>query len=272
MNILNALDLRVQGDNAFSANDKTLRREARPHAALGGPNVGGISHKAHVKFIDGGTAERLCISEIDQLSASRGQRIESGNIGSSHCCWIRIVYIVVIEVIICRKLAPALAGPVDAQARLVIPYLLALRTRRKFGGSSVGTRNVPKQILGWCRPGVHWNHGSRENARARSAILEVVRLTRVHGVTEFLRKKSGKIGPAYHRRYRILLPIDGLRRGKRAGLINEIARLVSQRRDRYQPGIDALNRPSSLIVAEEKHIVLHDRSADRAAELVLIEL
>src|SRR5580700_7176571 len=112
-------------------------------------------------------------------------------------------------------------------------------------------------MFGRFRPGSLGNCGIRKNAlRACSATRCVIRLVCGDGVPEFLRENIGEIGASHRAR-------------KRASPVDEIACPVGERRDGNQPGVDALVRPGSLIVGEEEHLALLDRSTHSATELVL---
>ena len=117
--------------------------------------------------------------------------------------------------------------------------------------SGIGNGNVLQQVFGRLGPGGFGNDGIWKNAlRACSATRRVVWLVRGNRVAEFLGEKTGEIGAAN-------------RSGERAGLVVEITSPIRERRDGNQAGVDALVRPGSLIVGEEKHLVLADRSTHR---------
>ena len=108
-------------------------------------------------------------------------------------------------------------------------------------------------------PRVRRNHRVRKHALRRvRAARRVVRLARRHFVAEPLRQLI-----------RPVLAVDVS--GQRAGRGREIAGALLVGRHRNQSCFHALRRACCLIVAEEEHLPLLDRPADRAARLVLVE-
>src|SRR5262249_44510736 len=94
--------------------------------------------------------------------------------------------------------------------------------------------------------------------RAKNASRRVVRLICRNRISEFLRKKIGEVGTGDATRQRI-------------GLVDEVPCPIDKSWNGNQPRIDALTGSRSLIVTEVEHLVLSNRSAKRAAELVLPE-
>src|SRR5215469_10933721 len=56
---------------------------------------------------------------------------------------------------------------------------------------------------------------------------------------------------------------------QQAGLIEEVAGPVRERRHRYHPSVKSLRCPRALVVREKEDLILSDRSANRTTELIL---
>src|SRR6266849_1084427 len=142
--VLNALDLRRQRINAGRSRtcDKALRGERRTHTANGLAYIVGVAHETQAKLIHGGSAKSLGIPETDQLSASKGQGVESGDSRPSLPRGIRIVQPVVIEIVVRGQLPPMLTVGVYTETRLVVSYDLSLRGGRKSRVPSIGIGDV----------------------------------------------------------------------------------------------------------------------------------
>src|SRR6185295_12703333 len=93
--------------------------------------------------------------------------------------------------------------------------------------------------------------------RGRGAPGRVVRLIRRDRVAELLRQQVRKIRA------------PDVVANKRRSIVQQVSVAICHRRNGDQPGIDTLALARALEIAEEKQLVLFDRTADRSTKLVL---
>src|SRR6185295_17865829 len=171
---------------------------------------------------------------------------------------VGIVQVVVIEIVVGRELPPAVAVPIDAAAALVVVQNLPFAARRKAGITDVRAGDVREQVLRGLRPGSLRNQRIWEYAlRGRGAPGRVVRLIRRDRVAELLRQQVRKIRA------------PDVVANKRRSIVQQVSVAICHRRNGDQPGIDTLALARALEIAEEKQLVLFDRTADRSTKLVL---
>src|SRR3979411_1113255 len=90
------------------------------------------------------------------------------------------------------------------------------------------------------------------------APTRVIGLTSGYGVTEFAGKSVGKVSAIHCS-------------GQGAGIIGKVARPFGRRGDEDATRIYANRLPGALVINEEEELVAHDRPAQNATELVLVE-
>src|SRR5579872_1007389 len=111
------------------------------------------------------------------------------------------------------------------------------------------------------RPSRPWDDAVREDLAGSivaARLGPVIGFSGRNRATELLREQIGEIWPAHAA-------------GERARQIRQIAGTVCKRRDRDQPGVDALSRTCALIVPEVENFVFLERTANGSSELILVE-
>ncbi len=148
---------------------------------------------------------------------------------------------------------------IQTNRAFVIAYALRIARRRERGCPLIGLRDVVKQVLRRRREGAGRKSGPRQNTGGRRAARRVVGLTLLHGSAQPGAEQLRKVAAAHLA-------------GERSCLVREVAGAVGRRRYGDQAGVHALRLPGALVVSEkEEPARVGNRTADRAAELVLVE-
>ena len=105
-----------------------------------------------MKFIERGLAEGDGVAEADQLGATVGGCVESGNAGSAGAGGIGIVERVLIEEVVAGERAFVM-GPIGTQRAFVVLQGFGIGGGRKEPGGGVGFGDGCEQIVGRRGPG-----------------------------------------------------------------------------------------------------------------------
>src|SRR5271166_1445154 len=137
-NVLHSLGFWRERHDAESIRSdlETLRRQADAESTLGTAEIVGIAQIAEAEFVHGGCAQGLCVTQVEQLSAAKIQRIEARHISSALRRGIRIVLREIVEKIISRNETPSRVG-IEAGSALVVMEGLVIRG---------GGKNIPGLI------------------------------------------------------------------------------------------------------------------------------
>ena len=244
-----------------------MRRQADAHSSHWLAEVIRIAQIAEVKFIQRGRAHRFCVAKINQLRAPPVECAETGDVRAALSNGVGIVLRPIVQEVVGGYHSPARVG-VEPVGTLVVAQILVESGRGKCPIRIVGRGNVFQQVGRGRGPCLRGDHGAGENAGCGGASGRVVGFAGGYRVSQPVREDAGPTSSAHGRGDRASRRVGGYKRTRQ---IRQIAGLVLHRRNGNLARINSLGRASSLIIREEKDLILSNRTARRAAELVLIE-